>query len=147
MAGFRARYGAGPGHLVAVLVGSGTSAYAVSRVGSWDTLLAMALWLLGLLALHDVLLVPAYTLADRSLLAVTQRASGRPQLTNHIRVPVAWSGLLLAAWFPLVLRLSPGYESAAGRSDEMYLRNWLLVTVVLFTGSALLYAVRRARVS
>lgn len=140
-------YGATPLHLLALVGGGAVSAYAVSRVPSLSVLLSIGVWFVGTLLVHDVVLFPVYAAADNVGAWLRRRSDRAPSVpwVNHVRVPVVWSGLLLLAWFPLVLRLSPGYESAAARSDEVFLGNWLLVTAALFLGSALVYAGRVAR--
>ena len=65
---------------------------------------------------------------------------------NHVRVPVIISALLLAMFFPLILRLSnPYYQQVTGFNENVYIVNWLAVTGVLFAGSALAYAIRLGR--
>lgn len=154
MGRFTAWYGAGPLHLVALVAGAAVSAYAVTRVTALDTLVAIGLWFAGTLVAHDLVLFPIYSAADNAGAWLRHRASSPGSgsgpgssvpvvpVVNHVRVPVVLSGLLLLAWFPLVLRLSRGYEHITGRSDAPYLGRWLLVTGVLFAGSALVYAVR-----
>jgi len=138
----RALYGASPGHLVALAVGGLVSAYAVTRVPDLSTLVSIALWFGFMLIAHDLLLYPVYAAADGVAARVQHRARPRVPWTNYVRVPTVLSGLLLLAWFPLVLRLSSGYGRASGRSDDGYLGRWLAVTAVLFAVSGLLYLVR-----
>jgi hypothetical protein len=79
------------------------------------------------------------------------RAAGSPALAgppavNYVRVPVAFSLLLLLVWFPLILGLSAGtYHRASGLSTGPYLWRWLGVTGVLFAASAAAYALRLRR--
>ncbi len=140
-------YGATPVHLAALLGGGALSAYAVTRVPSLEDLVAIGVWFVGTLLVHDLVLFPVYAAADNLGAWARRRRPGTPTVpwVNHVRVPAVWSGLLLLAWFPLVLRLSPGYERAAARSDDLFLGRWLLVTAVLFLGSALIYAARLAQ--
>jgi hypothetical protein len=136
-------YGASPGHFAALLVGAAIAAYAVSRVPDLGTLRSIAIWFAFLLVAHDLMLFPVYAVADRTLVWFRNR-SGAPRVpwTNYVRVPVALSGILLIAWFPLVLRLPSGYDKAAGRSADPYLWHWLGVTAVLASCSGLLYLAR-----
>ena len=75
-------------------------------------------------------------------------AAGAPPVINYVRVPAAFSLLLLLVWFPLILGLSAGtYHRASGLSAEPYLGRWLAVTGVLFLASAAAYAVALRRAS
>ncbi|MFK0153228.1 hypothetical protein ACIQVL_10020 [Streptomyces sp. NPDC090499] len=109
--------------------------------GDW---LGVALWVVGAALLHDLVLLPLYALADRT---VTRGlgAAGHREWTMYVRVPAALSALLLLVWFPLISGMVAGhYRSATGLSTDGYLARWLLITAVLFGGSALLLA-RRSR--
>jgi len=142
-------YGATPLHLIALVGGGALSAYAVTRVPSLKDLVAIGVWFVGTLLVHDLVLFPVYAAADNVGAWARRRRGSTPSTVpwvNHVRVPAVWSGLLLLAWFPLVLRLSSKYEPAAARSDDLFLSRWLLVTAVLFLGSALIYAARLVRV-
>ena len=67
-------------------------------------------------------------------------------MINYVRIPVAFSLLLLLAFFPLILGLSePEYHRASGLTTQPYLWRWLAVTGVLFAGSAVIYALRCRR--
>jgi hypothetical protein len=66
---------------------------------------------------------------------------------NYLRVPAAFSLLVLIVWFPLILGLSAGtYHRASGLSASPYLGRWLALTGAMFAGSAACYAwaLRRA---
>ena len=146
-AGILRWYGGTPLHLIALVGGSALSAYAVTRVPSLKDLVAIGVWFVGTLLVHDLVLFPVYAAVD-NVGAWARRRGTTPATVpwvNHVRVPAVWSGLLLLAWFPLVLRLSSKYEPAAARSDDLFLSRWLLVTAVLFLGSALIYAARIAQ--
>jgi hypothetical protein len=70
-----------------------------------------------------------------------------PPAINYVRIPVAFSLLLLLAFFPLILGLSgPEYHRASGLTTQPYLWRWLAVTGVMFAASAVIYALawRRA---
>ncbi|MGY5009346.1 hypothetical protein ACWCY6_14865 [Streptomyces sp. 900105755] len=119
------------------------AAYAGVRLlaGDW---LGVALWVVGAALLHDLVLLPLYALADRAA-ARGLGAAGRREWVMYVRVPAALSALLLLVWFPLISGMVAGhYRSATGRSVDGYLARWLLITAVLFGGSALLLA-RRSR--
>ncbi len=107
---------------------------------------AVALWVVGAALLHDLVLLPLYTVADRAVVRGLG-AAGRRKWTLYVRVPAALSGLLLLVWFPLISGMvDRRYQSATGLSPDGFLARWLLISAVLFGGSALLPAVRsRAR--
>ncbi|MFD8819955.1 hypothetical protein ACFV23_52890 [Streptomyces sp. NPDC059627] len=120
------------------------AAYAGVRLLSGDWL-GVALWVVGAALLHDLVLLPLYALADRAV-ARGLGAAGRREWTMYVRVPAALSALLLLVWFPLISGTVAGhYRSATGQSADGFLARWLLITAVLFGGSALLLARRLRR--
>jgi hypothetical protein len=168
MAWIRRWYGAHPLHLLALLAAFALAGYAVRAVvdaGQWR---GFAIWFAAAVIGHDLLLFPLYSLADLSLRRLlprraartrgmpagrpggAARAGGPAQLTppviNYIRIPAGLSLLLLAVWFPLILRLSSAaYTAASGLSASPYLWRWLAITGVLFTTSAVCYALSLRR--
>jgi hypothetical protein len=108
--------------------------------GDW---FGVALWFVGAALLHDLVLLPLYAAADRALV----KASGRRRdLVMYVRVPAALSALLLLVWFPLITgQVTTRYPSATGLSADGFLPRWLLVTAVLFGGSAVLFLLRLRR--
>lgn len=120
------------------------AAYAGIRLlaGDW---FGVALWIVGAALLHDLVLLPLYTVADQAV----QRglgAAGRRGWTLYVRVPAMLSGLLLLVWFPLISGLvDQPYRSATGLSPDGFLTRWLLISAVLFGGSALLLVLGRLR--
>jgi hypothetical protein len=151
--GFRRRYGASPPHLLAHLVGFAIVAFALDRIFSGGDVKELLLWYLGFAIAHDLVFVPAYTGLDRLFRATIARlplpTRTGPPVINHVRAPVAISALLLIIYFPLISRRSGGwFVDLSGHPLTHYLRNWLLITAVLFLGSGLIYAARvvRARV-
>nr|WP_234378822.1 hypothetical protein [Streptomyces sp. FXJ1.172]WEO99423.1 hypothetical protein A6P39_038295 [Streptomyces sp. FXJ1.172] len=121
------------------------TAYAGSRLFAGDRL-GVTLWIVGAAVLHDLVLVPLYALADR-LVVRGLEAAGRRGWTPYVRVPAALSLLLLLVWFPLISRMTAQrYRLATGLSPDGFLTRWLLITAVLFGGSALLLALRALRV-
>ncbi len=105
-----------------------------------DDWFGVAVWFVGAALLHDLVLLPLYALADR---AVVQGlgATGRRDWAMYVRVPAALSGLLLLVWFPLISGMvERRYRLGTGLSPEGFLARWLLITAVLFGGSALLLA-------
>jgi hypothetical protein len=140
-------YGASPLHLLALLACFGLAGYAAVRLASSHPV-AVAAWFLGAVIGHDLLLMPLYSLADRSAMAALRRRE--PQLPatpwiNYLRVPAALSGLLLLVWFPLILRLRSPYHASTTLSADPYLWHWLAVTGTLFLLSAVAFALRLRR--
>jgi hypothetical protein len=154
-------YGANPLHLLAMLAAFALAGYAVRAVIAAGQFRGFAIWFAVAIVGHDLLLFPLYSLADRSVQRLlpwtARRKRGRPGLSaqvpgppliNYVRIPVAFSLLILLAFFPLILGLSePQYHRASGLTTQPYLWRWLAVTGVLFAGSAVLYALRCRRAS
>jgi hypothetical protein len=142
-------YGASPLHLLAMLACFGLAGYAAARLIP-SAPLGVAVWFLGAVIGHDLVLMPLYSLADRSaIMAIRHR---EPQLPagpwiNYLRVPAALSGLLLLVWFPLILRLPSPYHASTTLSADPYVWHWLGVTGALFLLSAVALAFRLRRSS
>lgn len=128
-----------------VLLGTFAS-FVVTAYAGWRLLgprpLPVALWLLGAAVVHDTVVLPAYTLLDRAL---SRLVSGAGPVRNFVRVPAWLSVLLLAVYWPLILRTSDRFAPHTGLRIEPYLWNWLAVSGCLFAVSGVWYAVRRAR--
>jgi len=149
--GFRRWYGARPLHLLAHLFGFAIVAFALDRTFSGGDTKELLVWYLGFAIAHDLVFVPAYTGADRLVRATIARlprpARTRVPLINHIRAPAMISALLLIIYFPLISGQNASwYFDLSGHQLTHYLRNWFLITVVLFLGSALIYVARVVRV-
>ena len=137
----RARYGAGPLHLVLLLASFALAGAAALQVAPDPLRLRYLAWFLGAVLLHDLVLFPLYALLDRSATAAVGRGA-----VNHLRVPALLSGLLLLLFAPAILqRGEPAFSTASGLDYDGYLGRWLAITGVLFAGSALLYVLRRRR--
>lgn len=107
-----------------------------------DDWLGVVLWFVGAALVHDLVLSPLYAGADR-LLSRGLDLAGRRAWTVYVRVPAAFSGLLLLIWFPLISgHAADSYRSATALSGEGFLSRWLLITAVLFGGSAVLLLLR-----
>ena len=148
--GFRRRYGASPQHLLAHLAGFAIVAFALDRIFSGGDVRELLLWYLGFAIAHDLVFVPAYTGLDRlfrgTIARLPRSTRTGPPLINHVRAPALISGLLLIIYFPLISRRDNAwYFALSGHDLTHYLRNWLLITAVLFLGSGIIYAARVVR--
>jgi len=137
-------YGANPLHLLTLLGSFALAGYAAIQWLSLDVF-GIAVWFVAAVIGHDLLLMPLYTLADRSAAAVFRHIPPKlppVQWINYLRVPVVLSGLLFLIWFPLILRLPTGFQAATTLSLNPYLWHWLAVTGALFLLSAAALALR-----
>jgi hypothetical protein len=142
-------YGANPLHLLALVGCFALAGYAAARLVP-SRPLGVAAWFLGAVVGHDLVLMPLYSLADRSAVtAIRHRAARLPAgpWINYLRVPAGLSGLLLLVWFPLILRLGTDYHASTTLSPDPFLWHWLAVTGALFLTSAALLALRLGRIS
>jgi len=142
-------YGERPRHLVILLACFALTAYTVLRLVDDPALTRIVVWFVGCAVVWDLVIAPAFALADRAL-----RPLGRPRRSwpggvsplNHVRVPGLLSALLLLVWAPVVLQRSEGvFRSKSGLGQDVFLGRWLLVTSVLFAVSGVLYAVAAVR--
>ncbi len=135
----RPRYGASPLHLLGHLGVLGVAAYVFGDLVAPGA--GVLVWFVVGALVHDLVLLPAYSLLDR-----LGRAAAGGSAYNHVRVPAVISGLLLLVYFPLILARAPGsYEASTGHPPEGYGARWLAITLALFAGSGLLYLWRRRR--
>jgi hypothetical protein len=147
---FRYEYGAEPLHLIATVASLAAAGYAFLRIFENPGTGGVLLWFGAAIVLHDLVALPLYSLLGRIAEETTDlavRPRRRMLLTlNHIRIPVAFSLLLLLISFPLVFEVDPGaYELTTGLDTGRYLGNWLAITAVLFTISGIDYALRLRR--
>ncbi|MFE5003521.1 hypothetical protein ACFRJ3_02605 [Streptomyces sp. NPDC056696] len=129
------RYGESPLQLLLLAASFAFAGYAGVRLLENDAW-AVAAWFVGAALVHDLLLVPVYSLAD----VAAQKALGDRSRTTmtYVRVPAFLSGLVLLVWFPLVTRRREDhYALVTGHSGDAFLPRWLLLTAALFAGSAL----------
>jgi peroxiredoxin len=137
-------YGASPLHLLTMIGSFALAGYAAAELLPVNPV-GILVWLVAAVIGHDLLLMPLYTLADRSVLAVFRH---RPLTLpagpwiNYLRVPVVLSGLLLLIWFPLILRLPGRFPASTTLPLNPYLWHWLAVTGALFLLSATTLALR-----
>ncbi|MEV6794319.1 hypothetical protein AB0M87_20535 [Streptomyces sp. NPDC051320] len=143
----RRLYGTHPAHLLVMLCCFAVATYAAVRLLAGRTL-AVAIWFIGAALLHDLVLLPLYSGADRTAQAALAPRAGRASASgwiNYLRTPLALSLMLLLVWFPLILRRSVPYQGASKLSDGVYLGRWLLITAGLFAASAVAAIVNARR--
>ena len=137
-------YGANPLHLLSLLACFALAGYASTQLFR-SRPESVAIWFVGAVIGHDLVLMPLYSIADWSVLAaVRHRAPSQPAVPwiNYLRVPTGLSALLLLVWFPLILRLKTHYQADTTLSPDPFLWHWLAVTGALFLLSAAAYALR-----
>jgi peroxiredoxin len=137
-------YGAGPLHLLTLAGCFALAGYAAAELLP-NNAVGIPVWFVGAVIANDLLLMPLYSLADRSVMAVLRhRPPNLPAVPwiNYLRVPAALSGLLLLIWFPLIFRLPTRFPDTTTLSLDPYLWHWLAVTGALFLLSATALALR-----
>ncbi|MEV6956077.1 hypothetical protein [Streptomyces sp. NPDC051183] len=145
-----ARYGASPLHLALTLCSFVLALYAGLRLLEGDTW-GVAVWFVGAALLHDLVLLPLYSAADRGLQRLLPpsdpaAAGGRTALgVNYVRVPAFVSGLLLLVWWPLILGRVDQFTAVSALPADVFLGRWLLITAALFAGSVLWALIRTAQ--
>ena len=147
MARFGRWYGSGPLHLLVLICSFALTGYALVRLFAVRPL-DVAVWFVGAAILHDLILLPLYSLADLSAQSVLRHRTGRaPKVPwiNYLRVPTFLSGVLLLVWFPLILDLAAPYERATRLAENVYLGRWLAIAAVLFGASAVAFALALRR--
>jgi peroxiredoxin len=137
-------YGASPLHLLAMIGSFALAGYAAAELLAHNPI-GILVWLVAAVIGHDLLLMPLYTLADRSVVAVFKhRPLNLPAgpWINYLRVPAVLSGVLLLIWFPLIFRLPTRFPASTTLPLSPYLWHWLAVTGALFLLSATALALR-----
>lgn len=140
-------YGAGPFHLLGLLGCFVLSAYVACQIAEVPQSARIGFWFVGAVVVHDLMLWPAYALADRLVLGLARRPrpERRVPWVNHIRVPAVLSAVLLVVSFPLVLNWSGRtYRNATGLSPSPFTARWMTLSVGLFAASAVVYMLRLA---
>lgn len=136
---FRDRYGAGARHLLLMLICFAVTGWVVVRLATQASAGLMAIWFVGAVIVHDLVLFPVYSTADRAL----QAGVPTVRALNHIRVPALAAGLLFLVYLPDILGLDTAtYRRATGLDRYPYLGRWLALTGAMFLISAVWYALR-----
>ncbi|HEX8086416.1 MAG TPA: hypothetical protein VF529_19165 [Solirubrobacteraceae bacterium] len=137
----RQRYGGSPLHLAAHAVAFALAGWAILQLADVRRADNVLAWFVAALLLHDLVVLPFYSLIDRIAAAATPGTA-----VNHVRVPAAFSALLLAVWSPTILGLNDAsFGRVAGFTREGVFVHWLWLTAALFAGSAAVWLLRARR--
>lgn len=127
--------------IAVVLAGCALAALGAATVAGDPTWPVMVLWFLAAVALHDGVLVPLYSGADRALVRLAPRT--RVPVVNHVRVPVLAAGSTLLLFLPGIIRQGEAaHVAATGLDQAPYLGRWLLLAAAFAVASALVYGGR-----
>jgi hypothetical protein len=137
-------------HLAGHIVVFAIAAFAIWRMASAGGLADLIALYVGFAIAHDLVFLPVYSGLDRAaragLARLPGRRPGRIPTINHLRAPALISGLLLIIYLPLISGTADAeYFADSGHHLENYLRNWLLISAILFLCSGLIYALRVGR--
>ena len=133
----RRLYGASPLHLLAHLALLPLCAWALLEVLGARAAATIAVWLGAAVILHDLVLLPLYSAADRAA------RTGLGAAINYVRVPAGLSLLMLATFLGTIAERGEGaYRNVSGLEYEGYAIRWLVVSATLFAVSGLVYLVR-----
>ncbi len=134
----RRLYGSTPWHLLGHVALFVLTAYAITQIFTLGAPGNAMVWLIGAVLLHDAVLWPLYTSADRAGQLLLRGA------TNYVRIPLGLSLLMLLVFPGTILGKGAGaYRNASGRTYDGYVLRWLVVSAALFVVSAVVYLVRR----
>ena len=98
----------------------------------------IALWLVAAVVVHDLVVLPLYSGADRAARGVLGPA------VNYVRIPAALSLLMLVVfWGTIAGAGERAYRATSGETFDGYAERWLLATAALFAASGLVYLLRR----
>ncbi|WP_433782632.1 hypothetical protein ACQPX6_22530 [Actinomycetospora sp. CA-101289] len=147
---WRRFYGENPLHLLAMIGCFALAGYVVVLLLPDPSAIWLLIWFAGAVIAHDLVLYPLYALADQPLTAGRRgrrtALPHRPPLIpaiNHVRAPVLGSLVLGLIYFPTLTRRGhDAFGFTAGHPPIGQSENWLLITGLLFLGSAVIYALR-----
>ncbi len=98
----------------------------------------IALWLVAAVVVHDLIVLPLYSGADRAARAALRGA------VNYVRIPAALSLLMLVVFWGTISGAGErAYRATSGETFDGHAERWLLATAALFAGSGLVYLLRR----
>lgn len=142
-------YGAGVAHAAVMVVSfvlAGAAVWGLGVEGLWNPdrwWQSVAVWFVGAAVLHDLVLYPLYSLADRASLPTRSRTVRRVPIRQHIRVPVLAAALTLLIFFPGILNTDDAAIIAAtGMDRHPYLERWLWLTAAMIAASVAVFLLR-----
>ena len=138
------RYGAGPGHLAAVLLSFALAGFAATIVAGDPLWPWMAVWFAAVVVGHDLVASPLAAGADRALRAGLARLP-RPRVpvVNHVRAPALGAALTFLMFLPGIVGQGDAVvRGQTGLDQGPFLHRWLLLSAALFAVSALVYGLR-----
>jgi hypothetical protein len=152
MSRFRKAYGDSPLHLLATAASFAIVGYGFFMIFQSPAPESTILFFVAAIVAHDLIAFPLYSGLNFVAGKVTGEGqsetdrAGRVPAINYLRVPFILSAISFVMFFPLILGLSADrYEASTGLDAGIFLGRWLGICAVLFTGSALLYAMRLRR--
>lgn len=154
MSRFRSLYGASPLHLLAVIASLAIAGYGFLRIFDSPAPESTMLFFIAAVFAHDLIAFPMYSALNQIAMRSTGKQANwwlseqKVQPLNYVRIPFVLSAFCLLLFFPLIFRLSSErYTANSGESADVFLTRWLGIVAVLFTVSAVLYAIRLGRAS
>jgi hypothetical protein len=145
---FRTAYGSTPIHLLGHIIAFTAFVWALSQILGGGYVVNYIAWFVGAAVLHDIIVLPIYTLIDQVTRHEGHRAWGTRYAStiNYVRAPAIISTILLLVYSPEILGYSAkNYRDDTGHPLPSILTNWLLITAGLFLTSGLIYTTRRVR--
>jgi hypothetical protein len=134
-------YGAHPLQLLLLLAALALAGYAglgVLRNPEW---LRILVWFAAAIVAHDLVLFPLYAAADGLLV----RAVSRWGLVNYVRTPLLACALTFVLFLPGIIRQGKvTYVAATGLTQQPFLARWLVLCVIFFVVSGLVFGLRAA---
>ena len=151
LAVFRRFYGAGPLHLVVLVLTLGVAAYAVVTLlaGEQASWLRIGVWFVAAVVVNDLVLNPLAAVVDGVLrfgLRWLPDVPAAPTTVNHIRVPLLGAALTFLVFFPGIVRQGePVVIGQSGLDQSPFLLRWVLLVVGMTVVSVLVFVVRSRR--
>jgi len=149
---FRKAYDASPLHLLASAASFAIAGYGFFMIFKSPAPESTMLFFVAAIFAHDMIAFPLYS--GLNFVAGRATGAGKPDAVaavgvpaiNYLRVPFILSAISFVMFFPLILGLSSErYENSTGLDSGVFLGRWLGICAVLFTASAILYAVKLRR--